>query len=136
MCVGRPVACMLFGSAAWKAKSRDSFIGWDRQIRERNLPLLSNNTLKTKGYHLKHNFGHGTQHLSSLLATMNILAFLFHSFLSFCDDAYRLIRATLPTRKTFFRDIRALLRYHRFASWSVMMDFMMFGLEIGPYEVT
>ncbi|NQT92749.1 MAG: DUF4338 domain-containing protein, partial [Lentisphaerae bacterium] len=32
----RPVACMLFGSAAWKAKSRDAFIGWDRQTRERN----------------------------------------------------------------------------------------------------
>lgn len=41
---GRPLACMLFGSAAWKAKSRDEFIGWDRQSRERNLPLLTNNT--------------------------------------------------------------------------------------------
>ena len=41
---GRLLGCMLFGSAAWKAKSRDVFIGWDRQTRERNLPLLSNNT--------------------------------------------------------------------------------------------
>ena len=41
---GRPLACMLFGSAAWKAKSRDAFIGWDGQARQRNLPLLSNNT--------------------------------------------------------------------------------------------
>ncbi|MDP6118194.1 MAG: DUF4338 domain-containing protein [Pseudomonadales bacterium] len=41
---GRLLACMLFGSAAWKAKSRDAFIGWDRQSRERNLPLLTNNT--------------------------------------------------------------------------------------------
>jgi len=41
---GHPLGCMLFGSAAWKAKSRDAFIGWDRQTRERNLPLLSNNT--------------------------------------------------------------------------------------------
>jgi hypothetical protein len=41
---GRLLACMLFGAAAWKAKSRDTFIGWDRQARERNLPLLSNNT--------------------------------------------------------------------------------------------
>jgi len=94
----------------------------------------NNNTLKTKGYHLKHNFGHGKNHLSSLLATLNILAFLLHSFLTFCDDAYRLIRATLPTRKTFFQDIRALMRYHCFPSWTVMMDFMMRGLEIGPYE--
>ena len=93
----------------------------------------NNNTLKRRGYHLKHNFGHGKQHLSSLLATLNILAFLFHSFLTFCDDAYKLIRATLPTRQTFFQDIRALMRYHCFPSWAAMMDFMMRGLEIGPY---
>jgi hypothetical protein len=28
---------------------------------------------QTKGYHLEHNFGHGKKHLSSLLATMNLL---------------------------------------------------------------
>ena len=93
----------------------------------------NNNTLKTKGYHLEHNFGHGKKHLSSLLAAMNMLALLTHTFLSYCDDSYRLIRATLPTRKTFFDDVRALLRYHCFPSWEAMMDFMMRGLEIGPY---
>ena len=93
----------------------------------------NNNTLKTKGYHLEHNFGHGKQHLSSLLATMNILAFLFHCFLTFCDKAYRLIRAELPTRKTFFEHIRALTHYILFPSWQALMDFMMRGLEIGPY---
>ncbi|MCX6997974.1 MAG: ISNCY family transposase [Kiritimatiellaeota bacterium] len=93
----------------------------------------NNNTLKTKGYHLEHNFGHGKQHLSSLLAAMNMLALLMHTFLAFGDDAYQLIRATLPTRKTFFDDIRALTRYICFPSWAAMMDFMMRGLEIGPY---
>jgi len=41
---GRPVACVLFGSAAWKCAARDAFIGWDRATRERNLQLLTNNT--------------------------------------------------------------------------------------------
>lgn len=92
----------------------------------------NNNTLKTKGYHLEHNFGHGKQYLSSLLATMNILAFLFHAFLDFCDQNYKFIRAALPTRKTFFNDIRALLRYMCFPNWNAMMDFMRHGIEIGP----
>jgi hypothetical protein len=93
----------------------------------------NNNTLKTKGYHLEHNFGHGQEHLAALLATMNILAFLYHTFLSFADERYRLIRADLPTRKTFFDDLRALTRYLLFLNWDDLMHFMMRGLEIGPY---
>jgi hypothetical protein len=40
----RPVGCLLFGSAAWKAKPRDLHIGWDAHTRARNLHLLTNNT--------------------------------------------------------------------------------------------
>jgi hypothetical protein len=40
----RPVACVLFGSAAWKCADRDDFLGWDRPTRERNLHYLTNNT--------------------------------------------------------------------------------------------
>lgn len=38
-----PVACLLFGSAAWKVAPRDIFIGWDAQARQRHLHLLTNN---------------------------------------------------------------------------------------------
>ena len=41
---GRPVACVLFGSAAWTCADRDAFLGWDRATRERNLQSLTNNT--------------------------------------------------------------------------------------------
>ena len=40
----RPLGCLLFGAAAWKTESRDAYIGWDVQTRERNLSLLTNNT--------------------------------------------------------------------------------------------
>ncbi len=40
----RPLACMLFGSAAWKTSARDQFIGWDPVIRKANLKLMTNNT--------------------------------------------------------------------------------------------
>ena len=40
----RPVACALFGSAAWKCADRDAFLGWDHVARERNLQGLTNNT--------------------------------------------------------------------------------------------
>ena len=42
--LGRPLSCVLFGSAAWKTEPRDQFIGWDAVTRERNLMYLTNNT--------------------------------------------------------------------------------------------
>ena len=90
----------------------------------------NNNTLKTKGYNLEHNYGHGNDHLSTMLATLNILAFLIHTLMEFTDEKYRLLRAELPTRKTFFDDVRALTRYICFGSWDDLMDFMLKGLEI------
>lgn len=41
---GRDLACVLFGSAAWKTKPRDEFIGWSRETRARNLLWITNNT--------------------------------------------------------------------------------------------
>jgi hypothetical protein len=90
----------------------------------------NNNTLKTKGYHLEHNFGHGQHHLASFLATLNILALLFHTVLNLLDTKYRLLRAHLPSRKTFFDDLRALTRYVCFESWDHLLTFMIQGLEI------
>ncbi len=90
----------------------------------------NNNTLKTKGYNLEHNFGHGKQHLSSFLATLNILSLLFHTLLELLDQKYKLLRAHLPTRKTFFDDLRALTRYMYFDSWDHLLTFMFAGLEL------
>jgi hypothetical protein len=96
----------------------------------------NNNTLKTHGYHLEHNFGHGQQHLASLLATLNILSFLFHTLLDLLDRNYKLLRDHLPTRQTFFDDLRALTRYLCFDSWSHLLAFMLDALELLPFDDT
>ena len=90
----------------------------------------NNNVLKTKGYHLEHNFGHGSQHLSSLLLSLNLLAFLFHTILDLVDEQYHAIRRKLGSRRTFFTDLDALLRYLLFSSWQEVLDFMYKGLEL------
>jgi hypothetical protein len=90
----------------------------------------SNNVLKTKGYHLEHNFGHGSQYLASLLLTLNLLAFLFHTVLDLVDEKYRSIRQELRTRRRFFQDLETLLRYFYFASWEEVLTFMVKGLEL------
>lgn len=40
----RIVACLLFGSAAWKTTPRDTFIGWSDESRQKNINLITNNT--------------------------------------------------------------------------------------------
>ena len=40
----RPVACLGWGSAAWRVKSRDDFIGWDKPTKDERLHFVANNT--------------------------------------------------------------------------------------------
>jgi hypothetical protein len=40
---GRPVACLLFGAAAWQCADRDRCIGWDAATRAASLHLVANN---------------------------------------------------------------------------------------------
>ncbi len=90
----------------------------------------NNNVLKTKGYHIEHNFGHGNQYLASVLLSLNLLAFLFHTVLDLVDEQYHAIRQKLVVRRTFFQDLEALLRYLEFDNWDDALDFMAKGLEL------
>jgi TfoX/Sxy family transcriptional regulator of competence genes len=106
------VAIVAAGRARWKVENEN------------------NNTLKTKGYHLSHNFGHGKQHLSTLLASLNLLAFLFHTVLDMMNSKYQLIRTRLSSRKMFFQHLQALTCYLCFDNLDTLLDFMLVGLEI------
>ena len=39
----RPLACLLFGAAAWQVAPRDSFIGWSHETRKNHLDFIVNN---------------------------------------------------------------------------------------------
>lgn len=98
------------------------------------------NVLKTKaclersrkGYHFEHNYGHGQHNLASLLLTLLLYAFLCHTIFALTLPAYAQVRQALGRRDTFFHDVRALTRYHLFASWEALLAFMMQGLELTP----
>jgi hypothetical protein len=90
------------------------------------------NVLKNRGYEFEHNFGHGDQHLSSVLLTMLFLAFLVHSVLHLTCSLYQAIRQELGTRREFFNHMRALTCYLYFPSWDDMLTFMAQKLELGP----
>jgi hypothetical protein len=85
----------------------------------------NHNVLKTKGYNLEHNFGHGEKHLSSTLLSLNLLAFLFHTILHLIDSRYQEIRHKRGTRRGFFQDILSLTKYFLFKSWQHLIEFML-----------
>jgi hypothetical protein len=92
----------------------------------------NNNTLKTKGYHFEHNFGHGEHFLSSLLATLILLAYLLHTLLDLMDDTFCLLRQKLPSRRRLFDDMKALTTYFCFDSWEHLLNFMLEGWSYTP----
>lgn len=59
-----------------------------------------------------------------------LYAFLCHTIFALTLPAYQQIRARLGRRDAFFNDVRALTRYHLFASWTELLAFMMRGLEL------
>jgi hypothetical protein len=85
------------------------------------------NTLKTKGYNLEHNFGHGKDNLSAVLATMNLIAFAMHTVADLVDAAWKEARAAAGTRKRFFEELRVITTYLVFPSWPVLIETLTAG---------
>jgi len=76
-----------------------------------------NNVLKNHGYNLEHNFGHGEEHASEMFCLLNLLAFLFHSILSYADALYGKARKRHGRRTEFFIHLRAGMWYVLHESW-------------------
>jgi hypothetical protein len=85
------------------------------------------NTLKTKGYNLEHNFGHGKEHLATFLTTMNLLAFAMHTVADLADTAWKDARKAVGTRRRFFEDLRALTTYLVFPTWGLLVETLRSG---------
>lgn len=94
----------------------------------------NNNTLKTQGYHLTHNFGHGQQYLAATLVSLNLLAFLMHTVFDLDHPVYRAIRGALSSRQMFFQHVQALTCYMYFDNFEALMLFMAKGLELEGFD--
>jgi len=75
------------------------------------------NVLKTNGYHLEHNFGHGKKTLASVFVALNLLAFAFHTVAQLCVVAWRNARAACGARYRFFEHLRTITAYIVFDDW-------------------
>ena len=90
------------------------------------------NVLKTKGYHLEHNFGHGRDNLAAVLATLNLLAFACHTVCDLAAVAWQQAMATLGRRTRFFETLRSLTGYMIFPSWLDLLETLAFARPPPP----
>ncbi len=80
------------------------------------------NVLKSNGYHLEHNFGHGKQNLAMVFAAMNLLAFAVHTVCDCLEQAWINARTAKRARKRFFEHIRTITAYLVFPDWQTLMQ--------------
>jgi len=85
------------------------------------------NTLKTKGYNLEHNFGHGKRHLSAVLATLNLLAFAFHTVAELTHDLWLKAINKTAARARFFERLRSITVFLVFPSWQNLLTTLAFA---------
>lgn len=82
------------------------------------------NTLKNQGYHLEHNYGHGSQHLSMNFFVLNLLAFYMHQIFELTDRLYQRCRLKTSSRKEYFSLLRHTFRILFFRDWQHFLNFI------------
>lgn len=68
------------------------------------------NTLKNQGYHFEHNYGHGQQHLCTVMAYLMMMAFWVDQLQQAGSRVFQQILAGLKTRVKVWESIRAVFK--------------------------
>jgi hypothetical protein len=87
------------------------------------------NTLKNQGYHFEHNYGHGVQNLSVVLALLMMLAFLVDQTQQHCCPLFQAAWRKLGTKRHLWEEIRNCFRAFLFASMTAILEALVRGIE-------
>jgi hypothetical protein len=78
--------------------------------------------MKNHGYEFEHNFGHGKRFLAMMLASLNLLAFAWHTMLELLEPPWIAAREAAAKRTSFFAHLLTLSAYAIFPSWSAFLQ--------------
>jgi hypothetical protein len=108
-----------------KTITRENVIELTKVARSRwKIENEHNNTLKHKGYNLKHNFGHGKDHAAEVFCALNLISYLIHGLQDLADDDYKKARKTYSSRKEFFGAMRHETSYHLYQDWEELLGLL------------
>ena len=85
------------------------------------------NTLKNQGYHFEHNFGHGKQNLSVVLAMLMMLAFLVDQVQQLCCPVFQAVLKKVGSKRLLWEQLRSHFYHFVFESlhhlyWVMLYD--------------
>jgi len=93
------------------------------------------NTLKNQGYQFEHNFGHGQQHLSVLLAMLLMLAFLVDQTQQLCCPIFRGAWKKAQTKRDLWEQMRALFSNFLVSSMQELLEGICYGFVTKPIQI-
>jgi len=82
------------------------------------------NTLKNQGYDFEHNYGHGQQHLATVLALLMLLAFMVDQVQQHCCGKFQQLWRGLGTKAKLWDTLRSLFRVLLFDSMEAIYRHM------------
>jgi hypothetical protein len=87
------------------------------------------NTLKNQGYHLEHNYGHGVQNLSVVLAFLMMLVFLVDQTQQLCCPLFQAAwKKRGHNKRSLWEEMRNLFRVFVFASMQELYEAIVSGI--------
>lgn len=93
------------------------------------------NTLKNQGYHLEHNYGHGTKNLSVVFAVLMMLAFFVDQIQQLCNPLFLAAWEKCGTKKQLWEEIRTAFRAFIVLSMWELYEMAYFGYVKGRPDI-
>src|ERR1700682_3279433 len=85
------------------------------------------NTLKNQGYRFEHNYGHGVQHLSVVLALLMMLAFLVDQVQQLCCPLFQGAWERLGSKRLLWERLRGVFQEYCLRSLRELWQVLCFG---------
>jgi hypothetical protein len=90
------------------------------------------NTLKNQGYHFDHNFGHGNNNLSVVLALLMMLAFLIDQTTQLCDHLFQALWEKLGSKRNLWESLRGAFRHFQLTSMRQLYELLLIDYKAIP----
>ena len=85
--------------------------------------------MKNQGYHYEHNFGHGVNHLSVVLALLMMLAFLVDQTQQLCCALFQAAWAKAGSKRQLWDEMRHLFHAFAFPTMAALWETLVRGIN-------